>query len=202
MDELRGVRTDLRRGETDRDAMMGGMGGMVEALGTLLQMMGIEPAPWMGPVAVLAVVVLLSPLIVKNLSTGQARKLLKDSRVVEGEARKALEDRALEAVDGKPAGLVAVVEEAHKMGRAALAAEALRRLKASGGAPLEVRRLARLIDPEPLPSSPAALGLRVEKLRTAGLHDKAERQLKRGLKRWPADPWLVSLSQPAAQEAG
>jgi len=173
---------------------MRGMGGITDAIGTMLSLLGIELAPWMAPAFIGLVFVALSPWVIQNMQTSRARAILKESRVLDGEARDAMEQKALAAVAGKPHGLVAMVEEAHRMRRNGLARRALVELKALTGPTSEVARLARLTDPEPLPGSPAQLGLMVEKLRSAGLHEKADRRLQRGLTRWPGDAWLQELA--------
>lgn len=178
---------------------MGGMGGISEALSGVLSILGIELAPWMFPAIVACLAVLLSPWLMQNMRTSRARTFLKESRVLEGDARDAMEDRALATVAGNRHGLVAVVEEAHRMRRNDLARRALLELRTLTGTTPEVSRLARLTDPEPLPNSPAQLGLMVEKLRTAGLMEKADQRLRRGLNRWPDDPWLQALSSADAR---
>ena len=178
---------------------MGGMGGISEAISGVLSILGIELAPWMFPAFVAALAVLLSPWLLQNMKTSRARTFLKESRVLEGDARDVLEGRALDTVAGSRHGLVAIVEEAHRMRRNELARRALRQLRDLTGSTPEVARLARLTDPEPLPSSPAQLGLRVEKLRKAGLVEKADQRLRRGLNRWPDDPWLQALSSAEAR---
>ncbi len=178
---------------------MGGMGGISEALSGVLSILGIELAPWMFPAFVAVLAVLLSPWLLQNMKTSRARTFLKESRVLEGEARVALEARALDMVAGSSHGLVAIVEEAHRMRRNDLARRALRKLRDLTGSTPEVARLARLTDPEPLPNSPAQLGLMVEKLWKAGLVEKAEQRLRRGLNRWPEDPWLQELSSADAR---
>jgi len=176
---------------------MGGMGGMLDAVGALAQMLGIELTPTRVMAAIIGIVVVLSPAILRNMRTSHARTVLKESRFVEGDARAALDDRVLEMVKGRKEGLVAVIEEAHRMRRNDLARRALVELRALTGATSEVKRLARLTDPNPLPASPAELGLQVEKLRDAGLHDKAADRLRRGLNRWPHDAWLQELAASA-----
>ena len=178
---------------------MGGMGGISEALSGLLSILGIELAPWMFPAFIAGLALLLSPWLLQNMKTSRARTLLKEARVLEGDARDALEARALSTVAGSAHGLVAMVEEAHRMRRNALARRALVQLRDLTGPTPEVARLARLTDPEPLPGSPAQLGLMVEKLRSAGLHEKAERRLRRGLNRWPDDAWLQELASADAR---
>ncbi len=169
---------------------------MTEAIGALAQMFGIALTPGRVMAAIAAVVLVLSPAIVRNMRTSHARTLLKESRVADGEARVALEERVLAIVAGRKNGMVAVIEEAHRMGRNRLARRTLVELRALTGSTPEVRRLARLTDPSPLPASPAELGLQVEKLRDAGLADKAASRLRRGLTRWPTDPWLQELAAP------
>ncbi len=178
---------------------MGGMGGISEAISGVLSILGIELAPWMFPAFVAALAVVMSPWLMQNMKTSRARTFLKESRVLDGDARDAMEARALDTVSGSRHGLVAVVEEAHRMRRNALARKALVELRALTGATSEVARLARLTDPAPLPNSPAQLGLMVEKLRKAGLDDKADQRLRRGLNRWPDDPWLQALAGTAAR---
>jgi predicted Zn-dependent protease len=173
---------------------MGGMGGISEAISGVLSILGIELAPWMFPAFVAALAVVMSPWLMQNMKTSRARTFLKESRVLDGDARGAMEARALDTVSGSRHGLVAVVEEAHRMRRNALARKALVELRELTGTTPEVARLARLTDPEPLPNSPAQLGLMVEKLRKAGLDDKAGQRLRRGLNRWPDDPWLQALA--------
>ena len=180
---------------------MNGMGGMIDALGTMLSMLGIELAPWMGPAFIALVALAFSPLLLQNFQTSRARTLLKESRVLDGAAREHAEQRVLDIVSSRPNGLIAVVEEAHRMHRNALARRALVQLRELTGPTAQVARLARLTDPAPLPGSPAQLGLMVEKLRSAGLHDKADRRLKRGLNKWPDDAWLQDLAaDPSAAD--
>jgi len=169
---------------------------MTEAIGALAQMFGIELTPTRVMAVIAAVVLVLSPAILRNMRTSHARTLLKESRVADGEARVALEDRVLAIVSGRKHGLVAVIEEAHRIRRNSLARRALVELRELIGPTAEVRRLARLTDPNPLPASPSELGLQVEKLRDAGLSDKAASRLRRGLTRWPTDPWLQELASP------
>jgi hypothetical protein len=173
---------------------MRGMGGIVDALSTMLSIIGIELAPWMGPAFIALVAIALSPFLLQNLQTSRARALLKESRVMDGPDREEAERRVLSLVAKRPRALVAVVEEAHRMRRNILARRALVLLRERTGSTPEVARLARLTDPEPLPNSPAELGLMVEKLRKAGLGEKAQRRLKRGLNKWPSDEWLQALA--------
>jgi hypothetical protein len=173
------------------------MGGIVDALGTMLSLVGIELAPWMGPAFIVVVALVLSPVLMKNLQTSRARSLLKEARMLDGPVREAEELRVLDMVAQRPHGLVAVVEEAHRMRRNELARRALVRLRELTGPTPEVARLARLTDPEPLPASPAQLGLMVEKLRSSGLHEQAARRLRRGRNKWPNDPWLQELADSA-----
>jgi len=160
----------------------------------MLSIVGIELAPWMGPAFIALVAIVLSPFLIQNLQTSRARALLKESRVLDGADRDDAERRVLSLVARRPRGLVAVVEEAHRMRRNTLARRALFLLRELTGSTAEVARLARLTDPEPLPNSPAELGLMVEKLRKAGLKEKAQRRLRRGLNKWPSDDWLQALA--------
>ena len=95
---------------------MNGMGGILDALVELLSALGIELRPWTLSVVALAVMAALLPFILKNLRTGRARKLLKRSRLLGGRERLALESEALDSVGDHPMGLVAIAEEALRMG--------------------------------------------------------------------------------------
>jgi hypothetical protein len=175
---------------------------MLDAVGAMAQLLGIELTPHKVMAAMLCVLVILAPAIIRNMRTSHARTVLKESRFVEGDARTALEERVLTIVTGRKNGLVAVIEEAHRMRRNELARRALVQLRELTGPTAQVKRLARLTDPKPLPASPAELGLQVEKLRHAGLHDKAAERLRRGLNRWPHDTWLQDLGGPDSAAVG
>ena len=174
---------------------------MLDAVGALAQLLGIELTPNKVMAVIACMVVILAPAIVRNMRTSHARTVLKESRFVEGDARAALEERVLAIVSGRKNGLVAVIEEAHRMRRNELARRALVQLRELTGPTAQVKRLARLTDPNPLPTSPAELGLQVEKLRHAGLHGKAAERLRRGLNRWPQDSWLQELAGPESAAA-
>jgi len=82
---------------------------------------------------VAALAVVMSPWLLQNMQTSRARSFLKESRVLDGEARDAMESRALGTVSGSRHGLIAVVEEAHRMRRNALARRALVELRTLTG---------------------------------------------------------------------
>ena len=176
---------------------MRGLDDILAGLQALAQSLGIHVPPWLvGLFAALALAIAL-PSIVANFQTSRARNVLLESRVVEGEKRAEMEKASLELVWTNKHGLSVLVEEAHKLGRGPFSREVLARLREVTGPTAEVKRLARLTDPDPLPNTPHQLGLMVEKLLSAGLHDKANERLRRGLNRWPNDPWLSELQQTA-----
>lgn len=155
------------------------MSGITDALLQLLGALGVPIHPWTLPALALVVMGVLSPLILKNLKTGKARKLLKRARILGGAERQRLEAAALDEVGEQPMGLVAVAEEALRLGRKALAREAVARLARTGKARAHLRRLRREIDPDPLPATVDATVLVIERLLEGGLVDEADRRLGR-----------------------
>lgn len=173
---------------------MSGMSGITDALVQLLEALGVPIHPWTLPALALVVMGLLSPLILKNLKTGKARKLLKRARILSGAERQRLEAAALDEVGDHPMGLVAVAEEALRLGRKALARDAVARLARTGKARGHLRRLNREIDPDPLPPTVDATVLVIERLLEGGLVDEADRRLGRAHSKFGAHDDFIALA--------
>lgn len=173
---------------------MRGMGGILDSLSSLLGAMGVTLPPWAFPVIALVVAFLLLPRIVGGLETGRARRILKRSRVVEGEARAQMEAEALRAVKDRPMGLVAVAEEALRLRRGRLAREAVEQLARTGKAKRHLRRLIVEIDPAaPLPPTADAAAAVLERLIEGGMNTQALERLRRFERAWPDHPALVDV---------
>lgn len=177
---------------------MRGLGGIAQSVSRLLEAFGITLQPWMAPAVVLVLMVALLPLILRNMRTGRARKLLKEAAMVPGEQGRLLEQRALDLVGRQPLGLVAVAEEALRRGRTDLARQAIVHLGATGKARPLYRRLRAEIE-GPLPASLAEMVIVVERLVDAGMLDEAARRLERARKRWPAAAELDTLDASIAE---
>ncbi len=180
---------------------MGGMGGMTEAVGQLLAAAGITLPPWAVPAFALALMVLLLPRLLRNMRTGQARKLLGRSRVAEGAEREAIEAQALALVAGHGPGLLGVAEEALRINRKPLARAAIAQLAQlpdlGPGLKRELRRLHAALQDDPLAKAPTpeAVVILVEQLVENGMVAEAERKLAHARKRWPA---AIQLDEAAA----
>jgi len=178
---------------------MRGLGGLAETISKLLVAFGITLQPWMAPVAVLAIMLVLLPHILRNMRTGRARKLLRQAAMVPGPEGSDLEQRALDLVDGQPMGLVAVAEEAIRRGRMALAREAVRRLADTGRQHAHLRRLRVELDGR-LPATVDEMVLIIERFVDAGMVDEARGRLSRARRRWPDTPDLEALEARLSAE--
>ena len=179
---------------------MRGFGGILEAVANLLEMVGVEVQPWTLPAFAVGIAVLFLPLIVKNLTTGKARTLLKRARVLEGRARQEQERQALDLVKAHPMGLVSIADEALRHGRRALAVEAVRRLEATGKERAHLRRLKAVLTPDDLPHTVDAVVLLVERLLEAGLRERAEERVAAALRKFGPKRDLQALAQRVRSE--
>ena len=66
---------------------MGGSGGMMQAINSILEAAGLRLPMWAGPVVALALVVVFLPAILRNFKISRARKILQRSRVYQPEER-------------------------------------------------------------------------------------------------------------------
>lgn len=172
---------------------MRGVGGILDALVNLLEAVGVDVQPWTLSAVALGLLVLLLPLIIKNLNTGSARTALKRARVLEGEDRVREEMRALDLVGEHPMGLVAVADEALRGGRKKVAREAVARLERTGKARDHLRRLRSALDPDDLPKTLDAAVLMVERLVESGLLVRAEERLAACERKFGSHPDFSAL---------
>ena len=171
---------------------MSGSGAMTEVISSLLGVLGIELAPWMAPLAALLLMIVLLPLILANMKTSRARKLLKRAHLLNGVEGRALEEEALRLVSSRPMGLVAIADEAIRHGRYGLARDAVARLRETGAQRAHLRRLTEAVDPTPLPPSVNETLLLIERLDQSGLRDEAERRWLAARRRWPRESLFMT----------
>jgi hypothetical protein len=171
---------------------MGSSGGIMQAIYSILEALGVHPPPWAGPVFGLTMMAILMPFILRNFKIGRARKLLQRSRVFQPREREQAGREALSVVRRVPMGLVAVADEAIRQERLGLAREATRRLIATGKSRDHARRLVRTLELDGGPHSAEELMLSLERLESAGLEAEARARLAKGLQRWPEDVRLRS----------
>lgn len=173
---------------------MGGGGGILQAITDLLGALGIELAPWMGPVFAVTVMIILLPWILKNMKTSSARKLLKKASLEGGEKRLEMEQKAIEMVADNPEGLMALAEECMRRGRYGVARQALSRIPEDDTQRRRQRRRMLLEMAPRQPETPEAAALVVERLRGEGLAEEASARLSKAMRRWPENPALVVLT--------
>jgi hypothetical protein len=164
------------------------MRGIAQLLNTLLQLAGVHLQPWMAPVALLALAILLFPALRRTHRTSLARKRLRRLPYVGAEERRRLEEEALALSTGSPAGLLVVAQEALRLGRHDLARRAADAIEALGARPRELRAIRRALEPQ-LEPTPAQERVHVEALVQAGLHEEAARRRDLARARWPGEEW-------------
>lgn len=172
---------------------MNGMGGMSQAISSLLQAMGITLPPWGMPAVALFVMLLFMPLILKNMKTTRARKILKRSAFESGAQRQLMEEQALALVLNNPVGLMSLAEACIQQGRYALARKALRFVPADNRRfQWELHRLRGKMAAVK-PTTAAAAASTIAHLQQEGFHAEAQQHLEEALRRWPGDELLLPL---------
>lgn len=158
---------------------------------------------WAGTAAVLGLLALASPWILKNRRTDRARRHLKEALRTYGAAREKLEDAALAEVADLPLGLLVIAEEADRNGRFGLRDRAMAALRKTGKLPYELRKLEQAVE-GPMPATAAEALVRVLAAEREGLHGVATEKLTRYRQKWPDDPELAAhtLRPPPDAPAG
>ena len=179
---------------------MSGGGGMLQAVTDLLSAMGIELEPWMGPVFAISMMIIMLPMILKNMRTSSARKLIKKAAFEGGQKRADMEAKALSLVVDNPEGLMALAEECMRRGRYTIAKEALGRIP-EADIKRQRQRKQMLIEMAPhQPETPEAAALVVERLLGEGLSEEASRRLLKAQRRWPESPTLTELAAQVSSQ--
>jgi hypothetical protein len=178
------------------------LGLMVDALRGVLGYFGLSMPSWGLPALGLLLVVAMGPRLLQNVHLSQARSALGRSRVAEGEARRALEDRAFERVHADRNGLEIVAIEAVGLGRRALGERCLARMTELGAATASLSRVRRALQPpEKLPANALAAAVLVDGLLERGLADEARARLAAAQVRWPQDLTLAAVAARLAAAA-
>ena len=181
------------------------MRGLVDLLNRLFEAAGIHLDPWMAPAAALALATLFLPLILRNMRTSRARKLLKQAGLLAGPEGAELERRALDLVGDHAVGLVAIADEALRRGRTRLARAALERLVATGRERRAARRIFLELEGRGLPPTAEEAALAIDHLVEAGMVAEAASRLARARRIWPASPALDEAAarlEAAVQHSG
>jgi hypothetical protein len=168
-------------------------------LDTFLELAGLRLQPWMAPVALLAVALCLLPLLRRTHRVNLARRRVRRLPYVGAAERRRLEDEAFALVTGHPAGLLALAQEALRLGRASLARRALDALTAGGRKGPALVALQRALDP-PRGPTPAEERVAIVALLDAGLIGEAGRRLAQARLHWPTiDDWPPLPPDPDEQ---
>jgi hypothetical protein len=181
------------------------MHAIAQILSQALTNLGVQLPPWALPAVAIAVFVALLPRLSDNMRSGEACRAVARSRVADGEARAALDARALTLVEGKAAGLVAVAHAALDANRRDLAAEAVARLRRTGQEAAALRRLEAALAPRsPMlrPTADEELVV-IEQYRSTGARVLAAEHLAAARARWPADARFAAFdAEPSGGGGG
>jgi hypothetical protein len=171
------------------------MRGLAQLLDTVLTLAGLHLQPWMAPVALLALAVILFPVLRRSHSTSLVRKRLRRLPYVGAAERRRLEEEALAMVAGSPVGLLVVAQEALRLGRYDLARRAADALEAAGARPRDLRAIRRILEPQ-LEPTPAQERVHIEALVQADMNDEAARRRALARARWPKEEWSTDNEPP------
>lgn len=178
------------------------LGFLVDALKGLLAYFGLSLPTWGLPAIAVLAVVAMGPRLLQNVHLSQARSALGRSRVAEGDAKRALEDRAFERVHRDVNGLEIVAAEAIKLGRRGLGERCLARMGELGAPAPALSRVRRALSPpEKGPANALAAAVLVEGLLDRGMRDEARARLDGARARWPRDLSLAAVAERLDAEA-
>ncbi len=176
---------------------MRGLGGITDAINSLLGSAGIEVQPWFFPAILLLGFSALVPHIRQNQRTQQAREKIREVAEDGGAANDQLHEQILTLAHGHPTTLLVITTEAQKRGLLVLAKRAFTLLEQTGKHRPDVRRLRNLLMGPP-PLHPEAENAAIEKLLDQGLIGMARTRLDRARTNWPHHPdwdqWEAKLS--------
>lgn len=178
---------------------MGRLQWLSDLIEEALAFLGLTLPPWVVPLAALALILSLLPLLRRNHRTGLARRRVQRLPHLAAEERRRVEAEVLRLVAGNPEGLLVVGEEAMKRGRRSLAeaaAAALEELEPGGN---RQRRLRRSLEGDG-PATALEARLLVERFLDTGLLEEARRRLERARSRWPGEDWSELEARLAAPE--
>ena len=163
---------------------MRGVGGITDAINSLLGSAGVSLPPWAFPALLLFGFMWLLPHIRQNQRTHKARKMILERIAKGGAQSEAVHQEILALAGGHPVTMVVIADEAHRRGLPGLSRKALKALEATGKRPADIRRLRTLIE-GPSPIFPEAEVEAINDLLAKGLTGLAEKRLERAQRHWP-----------------
>ncbi len=171
------------------------MRGLPALVQSLLAMVGLKNAPWVGPLIFMVLIALALPMMEKNAGTNKARRLLRALSDMPAAERSKHHDEILAIVKENPEGLVALADEALKNGNVEFTTKCVAQLKVLGKRADHVRRLERAMAPPAGPALPEQAALAIERLLERGLLEEAGTRLNAALAKWPGHVELVDLER-------
>ena len=179
---------------------MNGVGGITDAIDSLLASAGLTLPPWLLPAILLVAFAFLLPHIRQNQRTHKARKMIHERTALGGARSASVHQEILDLAVGNPITLVVIADEAHRRGLNDLARKALLALEQTGKRHADIRRLRTAID-GPTPIFPDAERDAIVALARKGLVGLAEKRLERARRHWPNhNLWLEVEQYLAAEE--
>ena len=163
---------------------MRGLGGITDALDSLLASAGISVEPWFFPLILLCVFASLVPHIRQNQRTQRARIAIREAVENGGAGTDAFQNQIIELANGHPTTLLVITTEAQKRGLNGLAKRALRMLEHTGKHRNDSRKLRVELDGPP-PLHPEAEKAAIEQLIDQRLFPAAKARLQKAQSNWP-----------------
>ena len=179
---------------------MRGVGGITDALNSLMASAGVSVQPWFFPAIMMLIFTALIPHIRQNQRTQKAREQIRKWAENGGANSSAFQDEILDLAQGHATTLLVIGTEAHKRGVKTLAQRALHQLEQTGKHRNDARKLrAKLTGPPPL--HPEAEIAAIEILIDQGLVEMARNRIEQARINWPEnDAWTYWESKIASEE--
>lgn len=178
---------------------MNGVGGLTEAIDSLLGSAGLTLPPWAIPAVLVVAFGFLLPHIRQNQRTHRARVRIREWSEHGGGSPLEFHDEIIALANGHSVTLSVIAHEAQKYGFLALAKRAYQELTSVGADPTELHKLHRaLYGPPPVhpEAEYAAIELHIEQ----GLLQLAANRIDSALTHWPGDARLLAYAEQLAAE--
>lgn len=170
-------------------------GPMFRVVPDMLDALGMVLPPWAVGLVLACIAALMVPGYLYWVRSRRVKGLLRAlGRASTDPQRARLADEAMALATGRPRVLVALADDAHRLGMNVLRDRAMAELQVSGAAPEDFRRLLRLVRRDaPPPMHPVEEAVFVERMITEGLLAAARQRLEPARARFPEDPELAEL---------
>jgi len=163
---------------------MRGLGGITDALDSLLATAGIAVEPWFFPLILMVVFAALVPHIRQNQRTQRARIAIREGVENGGAGTDAFQKHIIELANGHATTLLVITTEAQKRGLKGLARKSLRLLEQTGKHRNDARKIRVELEGRP-PLHPEAENAAIEELVEQGLFRAAKARLEKAQLNWP-----------------